>query len=102
ASALERGTLAKEERRILSAKLGDALANAGRGARAALAYQAAAEGANAADALDMKRRAADQLLRSGHFDEGVAAMREVLATVGMTIPRTPLTALLAFLFLRLL
>jgi tetratricopeptide (TPR) repeat protein len=89
-----------DETRALYTKLGDALVNAGRGARAARAYRAAAATANAADALDLRRRAADQLLRSGHFDEGMTAIQEVLGAIGMTIPPSPLRALLALLLWR--
>ncbi len=87
-----------EERAALYERLGDALANAGRGAPAAHAYRKAAGKANATRALDLERRAADQLLRSGHIDQGLDAMRGVLAAIGMKIPPTPFLTFLSFLF----
>jgi hypothetical protein len=90
----------REEERAFQTRLGDALSNAGRGAKAARAYRAAAVGANAAQSLDLQWRAADQLLRSGHFDDGLTAILDVLASIGMRLPRTPLQALLALLFWR--
>jgi hypothetical protein len=79
-------------------KLGEALANAGRGAEAAEAYQAAARGATSLHALRLQRLAADQLLRSGHVDDGIAAMRPVLAAYGVPAPSTPRRALASFLW----
>jgi hypothetical protein len=81
----------------LQMKLGDVLAGAGRGYEAAGAYLTAAEGTLAADKLELKRRAADQLLRSGYVNEGFAVTQSVLGAIGMTLARTPLHALLAFL-----
>jgi hypothetical protein len=97
-----RGTrpMTRDEERTLQTKLGDAFSNAGHGPRAARAYRAAAEGANAAEGLDLRRRAADQLLRSGHFDEGVAASMEVLQSIGLRMPTSPLQALLGLIFWR--
>jgi serine/threonine protein kinase len=90
------------ERGELLRRLGDALANAGRGKRAADMLRRAAKGAPAAHALDLRRRAAEQLLRSGHFDEGVAALERALASVGVSLPRTALGAVLQLLFFRVL
>jgi hypothetical protein len=90
------------KQRALRVRLGDALANAGRGALAAKAFAAAAEGAPPAEALDLRRRASEQFLRSGRFDEGIASAREVLRLLGLTYPRSPLHALVLLVFLRLL
>jgi serine/threonine protein kinase len=80
--------------------LGDVLANAGRGHEAATAYLAAADGALAAERLELHRRAAHQLLRSGYVEEGFTVTRSVLDAIGIRLARTPLQALLAFLVRR--
>lgn len=81
--------------------LGDALANAGRGADAAEAYIAAAEVAEGLHRLDLRRRAAEQLLVSGHIDQGMSATTKVLEQVGLKLAATPTRALLALIVLRL-
>ncbi len=81
-------------------RLANALADAGRGREAASAYLAAEPGANAAQALDLRRRAAEALLRAGHIAEGFALAREVCAAVGMKIATTPRSALLSLLWRR--
>ena len=93
---LDAGT--EEDRQELYERLGNALASAGRGVRAAQAFRKAARRANAARALDLRRRAADQLLRAGHIDEGLDAMRGVLAAIGMRLPQTRIATLLAFFY----
>src|SRR6266542_776686 len=89
-------------RRELRVRLGDALANAGRGAEAARAYLESAEGAPAADNLELRRRAADQLLRSGHLDEGLRLLETVLNRIGLKLAGNTWSALLSFLFRRAL
>lgn len=79
----------------LRAKLGEALANAGRGRAAAEAYLAAAPDMPPAEALDCRRRAADQLLRSGHIDEAFETYGDVLETIGMKLPATTTRAFLS-------
>jgi hypothetical protein len=79
-------------RRELLTKLGEAMANAGRGADAARAYLEAAAGADEDRALEWKRRAAEQLLISGHIDDGTALLVEVLRAVGLSLPRGPKAA----------
>ncbi len=99
--ALELGTRDAVARQSLRVKLGDALANAGRGAEAARAYLAAAEGSGATENLELQRRAAEQLLASGHVDEGLAVTRRVLDRIGMRLAATPWRAVLSLLFHRL-
>jgi serine/threonine protein kinase len=78
-------------------RLGEALANAGRGRAAAQAFLTAAPHMPPAEALDCRRRAAEQLLRSGHIDEALETFREVLAAIDMELPKTPRTALVSLL-----
>jgi tetratricopeptide (TPR) repeat protein len=91
-----------EKRSLLHEKLGDALANAGRGPPAAAAYAKAVQGSHAARALELRRRAAEQLLRNGHFDDGIAATRAVLAAVDMSFPARAWMAVIVLLATRLL
>ncbi|HEY3124634.1 MAG TPA: protein kinase [Thermoanaerobaculia bacterium] len=91
-----------EARRALQASLGDALANAGRGAEAASSYLSAARGARRAEALELQRRAAEQLLLSGHIDQSLPVLRTVLGEVGFRYLESTLGSLLSFLFHRLL
>ncbi|HEY2746092.1 MAG TPA: AAA family ATPase, partial [Polyangia bacterium] len=93
--SVDRGSM-----RMLHARLGDALANAGRGVEAAQAYLQAATRAPAADVLDLQRRAATQLLLAGHFSEGLAALGEVMRVVDLRVPATPSEALTSFLWRR--
>ena len=90
------------ERRAVRERLGDALAKAGDASGAAAEYELAAQGAGAQEALDLRRRATEQLLRAGRIDEGFANARVVLAAVGIGLPRTTLGALLALVWFRLI
>ena len=89
-------------RRALCLKLGEALSNAGHGAEAAHAYLEAVPGAAKADALELRRRAAEQFLIGGHIEEGLATLRHVLETVGMSMPETPREALFSLVWHRFL
>lgn len=76
----------EEEARVVRRKLGDALANAGRGAEAAEMYLEAALGAGTGEMLELRRRAATQLLLSGHVEEGLSTFKNVLAELGLRYP----------------
>ena len=90
-----------EARRALQANLGDALANAGRGAEAAGSYLSAARGAQRAEGLELQRRAAEQLLLSGHIDQSLPVLRNVLGEVGFRYHESAAASLLSFLFHRI-
>ncbi|HJW34327.1 MAG TPA: protein kinase [Holophagaceae bacterium] len=82
-------------------KLGDALAHGGFGQRAGRAYLEAVAGASPEEALGLKRMAADRFIRSGHFDEGIPLLKELVKTVGLRWPTTRLQALGSLLFHRI-
>ncbi len=87
---------------VLWKKLGDSLANAGRGADAAAAYLKAAESATAAEMSELKRLATSQLLISGHLDQGMALLRTILGPLGLSFPDTIHGASLSLLWNRTL
>ncbi len=76
-------------------RLGTCLASAGRGRAAADAFLEAARVARPAQVPELERRAAEQLLGAGHFEEGTAALRRVLASVGLSWPKSHHSALRA-------
>jgi eukaryotic-like serine/threonine-protein kinase len=82
-------------RRDITKKLGDALANAGRGLDAAEAYQAAAQGEETLEGLHLQRLAAEQLLRAGYIERGIASISKVLREMGVATPRSRLAALVS-------
>lgn len=85
-----------DEHRLLVA-LATALVDAGRCAEAARTYLEAARGATPAVALDLQRRAGEQLLISGHVDEGKKILEGVLLAIDMKLPASPKRALASLL-----
>ncbi|MCU1277586.1 MAG: Serine/threonine-protein kinase PknA, partial [bacterium] len=86
---------ATPEAQALQIKLGDALANAGRGDAAAAAYQSAARRESSPLlAINLRRRAAEQLLRVGRIDEATVLFGSVLSAVGLRMPSRPGIALI--------
>jgi hypothetical protein len=83
ARGMAQESLTTIERRALEVRRAEALAHAGNGPAAADGYLAAAATAAQGEALDLKRRAAEQLLLSGHLDRGLLVMEQVLASVGI-------------------
>lgn len=81
--------------------LGDALASAGRGGESAKAYLQAVATADDREALELERRAAEQLLISGRTDEGLEMIRRVLAKVGLKLAPSPRRTLLSLILRRL-
>jgi hypothetical protein len=87
----------KEQEHLLRVALAEALASGGRGAEAAKEYLAAVTGADASEALELHRLAAEQYLISGHIDDGLAILDEVLLAVGVRPPSSPLMTFLSIL-----
>ncbi|MCA9521732.1 MAG: hypothetical protein KC609_12195, partial [Myxococcales bacterium] len=77
----------------LTTRLAEVLISLGRGVEAARLFLSAVENADETTAIHLRRRAADQLLRSGHFDEGIAALRTVLDAQKQAWPETPSKAI---------
>jgi serine/threonine protein kinase len=100
--SLELNPLGSELDRPLLRKLADALASAGRGPEAARTYLSAAAGAALDEAIELRRRAAVQFLRFGHYDEGMTTLRSVLESVGMRLPTRRVHVVLSCLWQRLL
>jgi hypothetical protein len=82
----------------LRVALGDALVNAGRGAEAAEIYLSAVPRVWGRRRLELQRRAAEQLLRSGKVDEGLSTLEAVARAVGMDFPRRSTGALIRLLW----
>jgi eukaryotic-like serine/threonine-protein kinase len=84
----------------LRLRLAEALASAGRGRESALEYLALAPH-QGMDTIELRRRAAEQFLRGGFLDEGLAALDQVLQTIGAHLPRGRGERLRSFLWQRL-
>lgn len=84
-TALALGEWPPDERAELQVALGEVLIYAGRGREAAQAFLKAAPEVAAPRALVLRRRAGEQLLVSGHVDEGLALFAEVLEAVHLTL-----------------
>ena len=85
----------------INVKLGEAYTNAGRGSEAAKAYLEALQGASSEKQLELKRRAAQQLLTSGQVDEGLQLLQETLRAVGLSLAGSQRKAFFSLLFHRL-
>ncbi|APR85069.1 large transcriptional regulator [Minicystis rosea] len=100
AALYEKALASASARRPILIKLGHALADAGRAAEAGRAFREAGDGAPPEEAHDLRRRAADQLLRAGLADEGLAAARAVLDAVDLPLPQSSARALASLLYRR--
>ncbi len=86
AQALELTPTTDASRPELLIRQAEALANGGRAAEAGQAYLEAAEIATEQDPVDLMRRASEQLLKSGHFEQGLNTVRRVFHAVGLRLP----------------
>jgi serine/threonine protein kinase len=96
--ALEHPPQDVTQTRRLRLRLGDALANAGRGAEAAAAYLMAAQGASAELTIELRHRAARQYFISGHLDQGLPIFATLLQSIGMRLPASKLDSILGFVW----
>ena len=98
--ALSIGSFAADRVRRLTIGVAEALANAGLGSEAADAYLRAAEGAEPAQQLELRRRAAERLLMGGYVEPGRALIDGVLADLGMPVVTHPGRAIASLLWQR--
>jgi tRNA A-37 threonylcarbamoyl transferase component Bud32 len=89
------------ERRSWQRRRADALANARRGAEAGPIYFAAAAGAGAEEAIELRRLAAEQMLWCGQTDDGLAVAADVMRSLGLRLPRSERATIAALLWHRL-
>jgi len=86
----------------LRMRLADALDWAGRGAEAARVYAAAASHAQGLERMELERHAAEELLLSGHMDEGAAALDRIMDAAHIWRPRNLIQAIALALVYRVL
>jgi serine/threonine protein kinase len=93
-----------ERQRRWFIKLGDALANAGRGHDAAVAFLKALDIVSDSEPvdIDLERRAAAELIRAGYLDKAMEVLDRLLPKVGVTPPKSESRALLKLLRYQLL
>ncbi len=99
--ALETVSRPQDDSQRLRVRLAQALERAGRASEAADEYGKAARGAVGLERIELERSAAEQIVSSGRVDEGAAALRRVLATMGMSAPRSALGAVVWLVFFQI-
>ncbi|MCG8416315.1 MAG: protein kinase [Proteobacteria bacterium] len=93
--ALSLGSWSAKQSIRVRRKLGDALAYSGAGVDAAEVFLDVAETSTDLQALDLRRRAAEYLLRSGHVERGRRVLEWVLRDTGLPMPRSKARVLAA-------
>jgi tetratricopeptide (TPR) repeat protein len=89
------GEFDEENKTRLQLALAGTLSSAGRGAEATEIYLEIGDRSSPTLRLEYYRRAAEQLLYSGHIDKGLEVVGEVLSELGDRLPKTPRRALFA-------
>jgi hypothetical protein len=100
AEALETGQAGRAVEASLHRKRAEALAKAGRGYEAAQSYLEAGRSPMQADKEEMRRLAAEQLIRSGHLDEGIRLFTDLLRHAGIHVPNKRIESLFRMLAIR--
>jgi hypothetical protein len=100
--AIDHGHHDELHRRAMRTRLGMSLAYAGRLDESAAVFALAAEGAPAAEQLELRRLELEQLLRGGRLTEGLARSRDVLAAIGYGLPGSQAGAFASLLWQRTL
>jgi eukaryotic-like serine/threonine-protein kinase len=95
------GGLGEDKRGELLAARAEALVYAGRGPEAAETYLQAAVASPPEKAQPLRLRAGEQYLSTGHMEEGLGLMRQVLADTGLRYPESTARSVLWLLWLRL-
>jgi hypothetical protein len=96
--SLDLGTPVGVDRLAVLVKLADALASSGRGQEAAEVYQDAARLTADNQSIELRRRAAEQLLCTGNAAAGTMLVRAVCDEVGVTLPSSVGAALLSIVW----
>ena len=81
--------------------LAEALSCAGHAAEAARQFLVVADNTAGLPGMQLRRRAAEHFLVTGYIPEGLEVMDSVLRASGLSLARTPRTALLSFLINRI-
>jgi hypothetical protein len=100
AEALETKQADESGQANLHRKRAEALAKAGRGYEAGQSYLEAARGSRQADSDEMRRFAAEQLIRSGYLDEGMTIFADLLRRSGVYVPNKRIESLIRMLAIR--
>lgn len=99
-TTLALGSFDAAQTSALETEIAEALGNGGRAREAAAAFLRAASAAEPDHALELRRRAAELLLASGHVARGLIGLDEILTTVGAGLAPSPRRASLSRLLRR--
>ena len=98
--ALESRALSANERAALTVRLADSLMNAGRGAESAPWYLTASRLIGGDEGISLRHKASEQLLISGHLDEGMKELSVALSKQGVRLPTTRMGSVAEYIFQR--